>query len=302
MYISLLLILIPLLAGYMLPRTPLCWQRTINLALSAIVYVILFLMGISLAFLPNLASNLLRIGVYSTVSALCILSMNLLALSLLETVLPWRGSHTLSYFSRWGMVLDSLKLCFMVVAGFILGLSHWSCLNLATQASELLLILLLCLVGVQLRNSEMKLRQIILNRRGLLLTLIVAISALAGGAMAALLLGLPLATGLALASAYGWYSLSGILMTEAFGTVIGSTAFFNDLLRELLAIILIPLLMRRSHNTALGLCGATSMDSTLPVLQRSGGIEVLPAAIVQGFLLSVLAPVLIGIFSFHLSG
>jgi uncharacterized membrane protein YbjE (DUF340 family) len=112
-----------------------------------------------------------------------------------------------------------------------------------------------------------------------------------------MLLGLPLRTGLAMASAYGWYSLSGILMTDAFGPVVGSAAFFNDLMRELLAIILIPGLMSRSRNMALGLCGATSMDFTLPVLQRSGGLDIVPAAIVHGFLLSLTAPILIAIFS-----
>lgn len=262
------------------------------------VYVILFLMGISLAFLPNLASNLLRIGVYTAVSALCILAMNVLALGLLEKALPWRGA--VAYTpppSRWRMILDSLKLCAVVLAGFALGLTHWSWFSLATRASELLLILLLWLVGIQLRNSGMTLRQILLNRRGLLVALVVAVSALA-----ALLLGLPLSTGMALASAYSWYSLSGILMTDAFGPVIGSAAFFNDLLRELLAIMLIPLLIRHRRTTALGLCGATSMDFTLPVLQRSGGTEIVPAAIVQGFLLSLMAPVLIALFSVHANG
>ena len=33
---------------------------------------------------------------------------------------------------------------------------------------------------------------------------------------------------------------SGILLTESYGPVIGSAAFFNDLARELLAIMLIP--------------------------------------------------------------
>ena len=42
--------------------------------------------------------------------------------------------------------------------------------------------------------------------------------------------------------------------------------------------MLIPGLIRRSRSTALGLCGATSMDFTLPVLQRSGGVEIVPAA------------------------
>jgi uncharacterized membrane protein YbjE (DUF340 family) len=57
-----------------------------------------------------------------------------------------------------------------------------------------------------------------------------------------------------------------------------------------------PGLVRRSRSTALGLCGATSMDFTLPVLQRSGGVEIVPAAIVHGFL-SLLVPVLMAFFS-----
>lgn len=296
MYARLLLILVPLIVGYALPRPPVRWLKGVNRALSAMVYVILFLLGISLAFLHNLASNLLRIGVYTAVIALCILAMNVLALGLLEKALPWRGAvaHTPP---RWRMILDSFKLCAVVLAGFALGLAHWSGFSMATRASELLMILLLWLVGIQLRNSGMTLRQILLNRRGLLVALVVAVSALA-----ALLLGLPLSTGMALASAYVWYSLSGILMTDAFGPVIGSAAFFNDLLRELLAIMLIPLLIQHRRTTALGLCGATSMDFTLPVLQRSGGMEIVPAAIVQGFLLSLLAPVLIALFSVHANG
>ncbi|WP_323116310.1 LysO family transporter, partial [Klebsiella variicola] len=48
---------------------------------------------------------------------------------------------------------------------------------------------------------------------------------------------------------------------------------------------------------ALGLGGATTMDFTLPVLQRSGGVAIVPAAIVHGFVLSLFAPVLIALFT-----
>lgn len=195
------------------------------------------------------------------------------------------------------MALESLKLCGVVLGGFILGLSQWPWLQLAGAGSEYALIFLLLLVGIQLRNSGMTLRQITLSRRGMMVGLVVAASALAGGALASLLLGLPLKAGLAMASGFGWYSLSGILITDAYGPVLGSAAFFNDLVRELVAIMLIPTLVRRSRSTALGLCGATSMDFTLPVLQRSGGLEIVPPAIVHGFLLSLLAPVLIALFS-----
>ena len=143
----------------------------------------------------------------------------------------------------------------------------------------------------------MTLKQIVLNRRGMIVAVVVLFSSLAGGIINALILGLPLKTGLAMASGFGWYSLSGILLTESFGPVIGSAAFFNDLGRELIAIMLIPALVRRSRSTALGLCGATSMDFTLPVLQRSGGLEMVPAAIVHGFVLSLLVPLLMAFFS-----
>ncbi len=51
--------------------------------------------------------------------------------------------------------------------------------------------------------------------------------------------------------------------------------------------------MRRHPSCAIGYGGATAMDFTLPVLQRSGGVAVVPVAIVSGFILSLAGPVLI---------
>ncbi|CNH22787.1 putative surface protein [Yersinia pekkanenii] len=284
--------------GYLIPLSRKSLIQLINRLLSWMVYVILFFMGISLAFLENLSANLLLILQYTGVFFLCIFCANLLALLLLERKIPWKNTHRQEVLpSRLHMALESLKLCGVVIIGFLLGLSQWEWLQFAAKGSELALIFLLFLVGIQLRNSGMTLRQIVLNRRGTIVALVGVSSALAGGVLAALLIGLPIKTGLAMASGFGWYSLSGILLTDAFGPVIGSAAFFNDLARELVAIMLIPTLIRSSRSTALGLCGATSMDFTLPVLQRSGGLEMVPAAIVHGFLLSLLAPILIAFFS-----
>ncbi|WP_447888415.1 lysine exporter LysO family protein [Serratia fonticola] len=298
MYSGLLIILIPLIVGYLVPLRSVTLIRVINRLLSWMVYVILFIMGISLAFLENLSSNLMLIFQYTLVFFLCIFCANLLWLSLFERRRPWHSTHKQETLpSRLHMALESLKLCGVVVGGFALGLTQWHWLQFAGQGSEYALLFLLLLVGAQLRNSGMTLRQIALNRRGMMVAVVVALSSLAGGAVAALLLGLPLKAGLAMASGFGWYSLSGILITDAYGPVMGSAAFFNDLARELVAIMLLPTLVRRSRSSALGLCGATSMDFTLPVLQRSGGIEMVPPAIVHGFLLSLLAPVFIALFS-----
>lgn len=298
MFSGLLIILLPLIVGYLIPLRRESALRLINRFLSWIVYVILFFMGISLAFLDNLAINLLSILHYSAVTAVVILACNIAALFWLERSLPWKNTHHQEKLpSRIAMALESLKLCGVVVLGFLLGLTGWSFLQHATEASEYTLIFLLFLIGIQLRNNGMTLKQIVLNRRGMMVAVIVVVSSLVAGVINAFILGLPLKTGLAMASGFGWYSLSGILLTESFGPVIGSAAFFNDLARELIAIMLIPGLVRRSRSTALGLCGATSMDFTLPVLQRSGGLEMVPAAIVHGFILSLLVPVLMAFFS-----
>ncbi|KFX22541.1 lysine exporter LysO family protein [Pectobacterium betavasculorum] len=298
MYSGLLIILLPLIIGYLVPLRAKKALHLINQLLSWMVYVILFLMGISLAFLENLSSNLLLILRYTAVFAFCIVAANGLALWLWEKRSAWHSKfRDAAPPSRLHMILESFKLCGVVFAGFLLGLTQWSGFTYAGKGSEYALIFLLLLVGVQLRNSGMTLRQIVLNRRGLIIAIIVGISALGGGLLAAWMLDLPPKTGLAMASGYGWYSLSGILLTDALGPVIGSAAFFNDLTRELLAIMLIPALAQRNRSCALGLCGATSMDFTLPVLQRSAGVDIVPAAIVHGFLLSLAAPILMAFFT-----
>lgn len=298
MFSGLLIILLPLVIGYLIPLHRPSALKLIARLLSWIVYVILFFMGISLAFLDNLASNLLAILHYAAVSVVIILLCNIAALMWLEQKMPWQNHHRQEKLpSRLAMALESLQLCGVVFIGFMIGLSGISFLQHATEASEYTLIFLLFLIGIQLRNNGMTLRQIVLNRRGMIVAVVVMVSSLLGGIINAFILDLPLKTGLAMASGFGWYSLSGILLTESYGPVIGSAAFFNDLARELLAIMLIPGLVLRSRSTALGLCGATSMDFTLPVLQRSGGVEIVPAAIVHGFILSLLVPILMAFFS-----
>jgi len=112
MFSGLLIILVPLVAGYLIPlrhRHALQW---INRLLSWIVYVILFFMGISLAFLDNLASNLLAIFHYSAVSIVVILLCNIIALLWLERTLPWRHNHQQEKLpSRIAMAMESLQLC-----------------------------------------------------------------------------------------------------------------------------------------------------------------------------------------------
>lgn len=127
MFSGLLIILVPLIVGYLIPLRHMGALKLINRLLSWIVYLILFFMGISLAFLDNLASNLLAILHYSAVSVTVILLCNIAALFWLERSLPWRHNHQQEKLpSRIAMAFESLQLCGVVVVGFLLGLTGLS--------------------------------------------------------------------------------------------------------------------------------------------------------------------------------
>ncbi|WP_344957081.1 lysine exporter LysO family protein [Zobellella aerophila] len=294
MYSGLLIVLLPLALGYCIPCRSQSIVHFINVAVARMVYLILFLMGISLAFVDNLSDHLGTIFSVSLVFLGCITLANLAGLWLLDARHGrLSGERGLPPLSKWTLLLDSVKLCVVILTGILAGQfldEEWFAVD---TLSEWALMLLLLLIGIQLRNSGMKLRQILLNPWGLAISLTVMTSSWVGGLAGAWLLNMPLSQGLAFASGNGWYSLSGILISDRLGPVLGSAAFLNDLARELVAILIIPTLMRRHPSCAIGYGGATAMDFTLPVLQRSGGVSVVPVAIVSGFILSLAGPVLI---------
>jgi len=159
-----------------------------------------------------------------------------------------------------------------------------------------MLMLLLFLIGLQLRNAGLSLRRLLLNRHGLGISLVLAGSSLVAGLALAPMLDTGWYQSLALASGFGWYSLSGIVIGDALGPAWGGVAFLNDVIREIIALAIIPLLISRRPAMAIGYGGATAMDFTLPIIRSSGGLACVPVAIASGFILSFLSPVLMAVF------
>ncbi|BDY03329.1 lysine exporter LysO family protein [Ferrimonas sp. YFM] len=288
-----LIILLPLFGGYLVPIKSRSLLARIDRILSGIVYLILALMGLSLAQVDNLASELGTIGLLLSTLIVLTLGLNLAALPLVDKRWPLALDLGESKQPLGKLVMESLKLALVVAGGVLVGLVVTLPHSLIEQTANGALMVLLALIGIQLRGSNLGLRSILLNPRGLAIAALVAVTSLAAGALTAVIHGLPLLHGVILASGFGWYSLSGILITDGLGPVLGSVAFLADLSRELIAIVLIPALMRISPAGAIGYGGATAMDFTLPVLQQTGGPKVVPVAIVSGFLLSLATPILI---------
>lgn len=297
--LSLLLILTPLMVGFFVPIRP-QWVGLIEKGLAKLVFIILFFIGLSLSQVPNLGEQLGFIIKQVAVLLVCCIGVPTVGLMWFDKLHPWQRNlphdHTATSVNMTGTLLQ----LGCVVVGFVAG--HWLPLEqLPLSVDGIikgLLMLLVLLVGFQLSHSGMTLRQVLLNKRGVQVSVIFCLCVAVGGVIFSLLTpNVSLMQGLALSSGYGWYSLSGIVMTDAYGAVWGSVALLNDLSREFLSFIFIPVLMKKFPSTAVGLGGVTSMDFTLPVIQASGGNEVVPLAMSFGFIVNIVSPVLMVLFS-----
>ena len=191
-----------------------------------------------------------------------------------------------------------ILLCILV--GIIVGYFRFLPQFILTQLDNLswwLLAFLLFLVGIDLgMNAIWKILQRI-GFRILLLPVGVAVGSLAGAWFAAFLLKLPVNQTMSVGSAFGWYTLSAVILAKLHSPQLGALAFFANVLRELLAFVLIPIFVRyRRQITGIAMGGATPMDTTLVLIDRVAGAEYAAIAFVQGFILSILVPFLVPFF------
>ena len=295
--ITLISILTPLFIGFFIrvPKQALLW---VDKGLNGLVYLILTLIGISLSQVDNIGREIGFIAGAAALLFACVIGMNLLVLMLFDRKRPWQDDLQGSGRKARISIRGSVQQIACVLLGFVLGRALKESWLPPESANTYALMLLVLLVGIQLGSSGITLRKVLINRRGVETFVLITVSGLIGGALFALLMpGVKLTQGLALASGFGWYSLSGIVMTGAYGPIWGSVALVNDLAREFFALMFIPLLMRRHPSAAVGVGGATSLDFTLPVIQNSGGLAVVPLAISYGFVINVAAPFLMVFFS-----
>ncbi len=131
----------------------------------------------------------------------------------------------------------------------------------------------------------------------LLVPVFLTIGSLLGASLAVFILPIELKEALAVSAGVGWYTLAGPLITQVYGDQLGTIGLLSNMLRELLAFAMIPVVARSlGFMASIGPGGATTMDSTLPVIRRSTDSETAMIAFYNGFALSVVPPLLIPFF------
>lgn len=102
---------------------------------------------------------------------------------------------------------------------------------------------------------------------------------------------------MAVGSGFGYYSLSSIFITEYKGAELGTIALLSNIIREIIALLFAPFFVKYFGKLApIAVGGATTMDTTLPVILKFSGKEFLVVSIFSGFILDLSVPFLVTFF------
>jgi len=96
---------------------------------------------------------------------------------------------------------------------------------------------------------------------------------------------------LAVGAGFGYYSLSSIFISRISGEALGVVALISNISREIMTLLFAPLFAKYFGKIApISAGGATSMDTTLPIITESVGKEYAIISVFSGIVLTILVP------------
>lgn len=194
------------------------------------------------------------------------------------------------------------------IAGCLLGAYRWLPeFLLENDITVYLLYLLMFQVGISI-GSDKKLKNIIksIDIKLLLVPLATVAGTISFSALAAFFLSKwNVWNCMAVGSGFAYYSLSSILITQleapqmgwALATELGTIALLANIMRELFTLLFAPLMVKYFGKFA-PICagGATTIDTTLPIITRYSGNDMVFIAIIHGVIVDFSVPFLVSFF------
>ena len=190
------------------------------------------------------------------------------------------GEHVVSgadaALSMWGALRGSLVIVAFFVAGCLAGLSSALPFDVAgSRLSTYVLYALMFCVGITLGNDTTlagRVRR--LDPRLALLPVTMAVGA-----------------------GFGYYSLSSIFIADFRGAELGTVALLCNVMRELFTLLAAPLVARWfGPLAAVSIGGATTFDTTLPIIMQSAGKPYAVVSVFHGCVLDFSVPFLVTFF------
>ena len=292
------------------------WQGRI---VTWLIWLLLFLLGIEVGSnemivrsLPTLGVEALLLSSAATLGC-CVLAWALWRVSKDHTAQESAKKETLETLTeevsseKEGLQESSLlrglkvmKGSLIVVGFFVIGLlggiekmvPAWL-LNGEVSFVALCGLLLFVGLGIGL-NPEMKKEVRSLSPRMALLPVVTIIGSWLGALLIWTVLLRTLSDCMAINSGFAYYSLSSIFITEYRGAELGTIALLANIIREMLTLLGAPLMARWFGPLApISAGGATTMDTTLPILSQTVGQRYIALSIYHGFVVDFTVPFLV---------
>lgn len=187
-----------------------------------------------------------------------------------------------------------------VFLGIFCGLSHFDhpLVVWIANHSDVILYLLMFSVGISVGMQKDILKRIKAYHVKIFIIPFGIITASAlSGLICAPLTGISMGYSCAITSGMGWYSLSGATIAKLGTAELGSIAFLSNLMRELFSFFIIPVIAKYCNSyTCIAPAGATSEDTTLPMILKYTNEETVVLSVVNGVVCSFFVPILISFF------
>lgn len=192
-------------------------------------------------------------------------------------------------------ILILVTLILGILAGYVLPVEA---IDWIDKISSAMLFLLIFSVGIDIGlNKDVFIK---IKKMGIKILLIpagVVLGSLLGGAAVSFLVQNPIKECIAISSGLGWYSLSGILLTEAGNPIGGTISFLSNVFREMLTFMIVPLIASNiNYYCAIAPAGATAMDTTLAVISRNTNGKIAVLAFISGVVCTMVVPILVPLF------
>ncbi len=269
-------------------------------AITGIIWMLLFLLGLEVGSDPAVVGGMATLGATALV---------IFAFSVAGSIAAswWLGRRigaqccadesTACAGASWSALSGSLVIVAFFVVGLLVGLftplhpggSAWS--------TYVLYALMFC-VGITLGNDRTLASQVRqLDPRLAWLPVATVVGTLGGAALGALLVAPSLTDTLAVSAGFGYYSLSSIFIADLRGAELATVALLANVLREIFTLLAAPWVARRfGPLAAVSIGGATTFDTTLPIITRAVGRPYAVVSMAHGVAVDFSVPFLVTLF------
>lgn len=282
-------------------------MKKIDIFTNIVIVILMTIIGMNIGINEEIISKFGKIGLNCAVISIFGIGLSIILTVMLEkTILPLEKiKNKINLENKKEIEQDeneksllTIVIPVSVISGLIIGIflmnkTYEIFLNYSLVIS---LIMLYIGVGIFL-GSNLKVLKYVkeIGIKILLISLVIVIGSILGGAIAGKILGIPVNISVISAGGMGYYSLTGAFMTSKFGIEAGTYGFVVNIMREFFTVLFLPILIKISKGSAIASGGAGNMDTMLMPVTKFVGAELGLVTLITGIILTFFVPIILPI-------